>query len=332
MPDRMARAARHYTAALGWALVPDPARLEGTEPKGLATPRKCIRGPGPLVRLLAPPVPMRAWACCTAPSGTATVDADAPADYIARALAAVGIDYGALLAAPGPKIQGNPAKPTKLLFRLPSGCELSRRALRWPDAADPSIERVLFELRGGSVQDVLPPTVHKDTGEPYRWVGAVPMRPDDVPIIPPELLALWNAWPANVPVMRDACPWAPPPLRRTHRPPVRRHTHGHGIIDRYNAYVSVPDVLARAGYREHGGRWIAPGSTTGTAGVVLLDDGRCFSHHASDVLADDHAHSAFNVLCRLEHGGDVRAAVRAAAAELGLSRRSQTRSRSRRAR
>jgi RecA-family ATPase len=52
--------------------------------------------------------------------------------------------------------------------------------------------------------------------------------------------------------------------------------------------------------------------------VVLLDDGKVFSHHASDPLADEHAHDAFDVYRILEHGGDMRAAIQEAAKELGI--------------
>lgn len=50
----------------------------------------------------------------------------------------------------------------------------------------------------------------------------------------------------------------------------------------------------------------------------LFEDGRCYSHHASDPLNDGHAHDAFSVFCILAHGGNVTAAVKAAAESLGL--------------
>ena len=85
----------------------------------------------------------------------------------------------------------------------------------------------------------------------------------------------------------------------------------------FNELIRVATILARNGYRERGGRWIAPGSHTGVAGVVLLDDGRRYSHHASDALADGHAHASFDAIRILEHAGDVREAVRSARLELG---------------
>lgn len=51
------------------------------------------------------------------------------------------------------------------------------------------------------------------------------------------------------------------------------------------------------------------------------DDGleRVYCHHASDPLGDGHSHDAFSAWLILEHGGDMKAAVRAAAINLGMS-------------
>jgi predicted P-loop ATPase len=52
-----------------------------------------------------------------------------------------------------------------------------------------------FELRcgnnrGTTMQDVLPPSIHPDTGKPYEWAGFGDWR--HIPEIPPELLAIWQ--------------------------------------------------------------------------------------------------------------------------------------------
>src|SRR5690606_20607598 len=75
--------------------------------------------------------------------------------------------------------------------------------------------------------------------------------------------------------------------------------------------------------RRLGARWLFSGSSTGLPGVVLLPDAdpqRVFSHHAGDPLATGRAHDAFDCFAVLEHGGDMRAAVKAAADDMGLSR------------
>ena len=316
---RAARAAEWYAGRLGWALVPIPPGSKG--PKTPGWQEHPVRGAAEAMRCWARR-PDWGMGLLHGASGTAALDADAPADQVARALAMVGVDYRGLLAAGTPAIVGNPAKPPKLLFRLPTGFAPTRRALRWPDPEVPTRRVVIFELRAGPVQDVLPPSVHPGTGRPYRWIPRPPERPEDVPELPAELAALWTEWPARVRAMEAACPWwtpAPEPERPTAAPV--RASDEPSLIALYNLMVPPARILERNGYRPargERGRWVCPGSTTGTPGVVLLDDGRVYSHHASDPLGDGHAHDAFDVLRVLECGGDFRAAIRAARIELGL--------------
>ena len=59
-------------------------------------------------------------------------------------------------------------------------------------------------------------------------------------------------------------------------------------------------------------------------GVRVLPDSnppRVYSSHGGDVLADGHAHDSFDLYRLLEHGGDWKSAVKAAAALLGMSAR-----------
>jgi len=103
------------------------------------------------------------------------------------------------------------------------------------------------------------------------------------------------------------------------RPPP---SEGARVISAYNAAHSVGELLERHGYEARArNRWIFPGSTTGVPGVRLLSNGKIYSDHGQDPLADGHPHDAFDLFRLLEHGGDQRAAVRAAAEELGLSSR-----------
>lgn len=95
-----------------------------------------------------------------------------------------------------------------------------------------------------------------------------------------------------------------------------------GVIQMANDAYSVRDILTGAGYKQHGKKYLAPGSTTGIAGVHILtsDDGkeRVYSHHsqASDPLADSHAHDAFDLLLILRFGGDMAEAIKTLSAEL----------------
>jgi putative DNA primase/helicase len=266
-------------------------------------------------------------------SGTAALDADMESDFVARALKAVGVDFRALQEAGSPAIVGNPAKPPKLIFRVPAGYDLSRRVLNWPKRTNPNRVEVVLELRAGPVQDVLPPTPHPDTDEPYEWIGGPPSSREDLPLIPGPLLGLWLAWDQLRPAMEAACPWAERPApAHPPRPRNGRSYEGPSIIEAWNEGVPPSVILERNGYKPDGrDRWICPGSTSGDAGVVALDE-RVYSHHASDLLGDGHAHDAFDVLRLLEHNGNAKEAARSAALELGLDLRPRSEPRERAAR
>lgn len=57
--------------------------------------------------------------------------------------------------------------------------------------------RVLFELRSAGGQDVLPPSIHPNTGQPYRWrPGTSPFECGAFPPVPGQLVAMWRDWDA----------------------------------------------------------------------------------------------------------------------------------------
>ena len=94
------------------------------------------------------------------------------------------------------------------------------------------------------------------------------------------------------------------------------------VIAAFNSAHDIGALLEGHGYVPKGrGRWMHPESTTGTAGVRLLpntEPPRVFSSHGCCLLNDGHAHDAFSAFVILAHGGDARAAVRAAAEALGM--------------
>ncbi len=49
-----------------------------------------------------------------------------------------------------------------------------------------------------------------------------------------------------------------------------------------------------------------------------MAEGKVYSHHAADPLANGHQNDAFEVFCLLEHGGDQPKAVKEAARMLGM--------------
>jgi hypothetical protein len=96
-----------------------------------------------------------------------------------------GVDLVHLLQA-GDAVQIDSGRPNraKLLYRM-DRCRLTHKVIR--DG------KTILELRcgdrnGGSVQDVLPPSIHPDTGKPYKWKGDWHC----VPEAPASLLGVWD--------------------------------------------------------------------------------------------------------------------------------------------
>ena len=244
-----------------------------------------------------------------------------------------GWDYDALFA-DYPRTVTKPGRD-KIFFRLPEGFEPSsggevgsKWALRWPDPSGechpdgrPKLITV-FELRGGENQDVLPPSVHPDTGDPYRWAdGQAPWDYTQIPILPADhpLLLIWAQWERFRAQLERISPHyqddQPTPSVQVH---VASPGKGQDVIGQYNRAVDCGEILARNNYQRRGKRWVAPNSSTKIPGVVSLKGGKVFSHHGSDILNNGHAHDAFSLLTNLEHAGNVDAALKDAALLLGI--------------
>lgn len=99
-----------------------------------------------------------------------------------------GIDLAALYAAPDAVIVDS-SRPGhgKLLYAMPFALPSKKIIVDGVTA---------FELRcatasGVTVQDVLPPSIHPDTGQPYRWAGSGHWT--RLPLIPESILSLWQS-------------------------------------------------------------------------------------------------------------------------------------------
>jgi len=253
-------------------------------------------------------------------SGTCALDLD-DLKHAKTALAAVGINLDKLLSQ-GVQIHSGKDNSGKLLYKVPDeyrGSDwLKRHNLNWPDVG------CVLELRAGPVHDVLPPSVHPETGTVYEWQGDW----QNLPPLPDKMIRVWREWKLAKEAMLDACPWAdrtPARVPANVQPaiPVGKARKSGNVIGKFNRAHSVGEILERHGYRAAGRRWLAPNSGTGIPGVVLLpndDDGveRVFSFHGSCPLCDDHSHDAFSVYCHIEHGGNIEAAVRTAADLMGI--------------
>lgn len=257
------------------------------------------------------------------PSGMCSLDIDCEESF-QTILDEFGIDPEPLWSLP--TIRGRD-KGRRLLFRVPDDLSLPYAKLNWKREDDKSKSYTVFELRaacdGKQRQDVLPPSIHPDTGKPYAWIVQPPKPGQEWPTPPDWLLAMWTAWDKFKPQCQAACPWAEQPAPAASRQPRQTEREGTNVIQ---AFVDAHDLrmtLERYGYTRKGrSRYLSPHTTTKLPGVVLFpDEASCWIHHASDPLCSEETGqpvNTFDLFCHYDHGGDVSKAVKAAAELLGL--------------
>jgi putative DNA primase/helicase len=342
--------ARRYIDTFGLALVPIEPGEKGPKGRGWNKPGGYITDAAKAVELWQKK-PEHNLGVVLGPSRICSLDVDDVqwTRHVLYDQLEIDLDAMALVF---PTVVGNPAR-FRIMFRVPEGVELTRHSLAWPNEKDPdgSIHKALtakikaakdagdvageaearaeaeeyqritvFELRGGLVQDVLPPSIHPGTGKPYTW-RTPPSAADGLPELTPELLAIWNNWDAFKRDAEAACPWAPK-LALAPGKPIIRPAPVKGkqpsVIDEFNRGHDVQELLRSHGYIKRGSKWLYPQSSTGLPGITVSDEGRVYSHHGADPLANGHQNDAFEVFCLLEHGGDQSQAVKAAARMLGM--------------
>lgn len=173
--------AREYVKN-GWALVPIPSGSKAPTAKGWNLKANCVTTVEGCRRIRANVGLAHAY------SRTCVLDFD---DFRKAAgwLADRGVDinelWGALDAV---KISSGRENRGKLLYRLPTGID---PLLSYADYEN-GIELRCAASNGNTYQDVLPPSIHPDTGRPYVW------EYDDMlanwgnpPELPPAVLAVW---------------------------------------------------------------------------------------------------------------------------------------------
>lgn len=302
-------AAERYTR-LGWYLVPVPPGTKGPNQPGWNTPANCISTPKDCEFWKKNPD----WnmGVLLSESGLAVLDVD-HLEHCRLIFDALGLDYDKTLK-PAPRIYSRPGRD-KAIFKLPPGVTLSRKSLSWPPRPGEKKGVTVLELRAGPVQDVLPPSVHPDTGKPYTWAN----EPDNIPELPEPILQIWQQWDRFRPQLEDVCPWHV----IESRPPSRErqiNSAGKSVIDAFNEAHSVEAMLEQYGYRRtRGARYLSPHSTTGLAGVkVWPDENRAYSHHGSEPFDTTHGIDPFFLFAHYDHQGNTQAAIRAAAKLLSL--------------
>lgn len=242
------------------------------------------------------------------------------AEAFAHICECYGIDLPSLIKTT-PTILG---RGQRLMFRVPAGVDLPYRKLNWKRQDDPSKSFTVFELRsscdGKQRFDILPPSMHPETGKPYAWIT---QPADDWPEPPRWLMAMWQDFDRFKGQMQSMCPWAAPepaPARVSRE--TRNHGQGDSVIDAYNAAHDLCSELERYGYKRIGSRWLSPHSGTGLPGVLVFPDGdSAWIHHASDPLCSEDSGkpvNAFDLFCYYDHGNDASKAAKAAAKMLGM--------------
>jgi len=127
-------------------------------------------------------------------SGTMALDVDNWQESL-KLLANEGIDLQALYNEPSAVIiDSSRANHGKLLYAMPDGLILSSKKITYKDSE--GVNQVAYELRcattlGLTVQDALPPTIHPDTGKPYKWAGGGSF--EQLPELPDVVLSHWQS-------------------------------------------------------------------------------------------------------------------------------------------
>ena len=165
----------------GWKLVPIPPGTKGPRAFGWNKPDQNLTSQADLPAGWGIGL-AHAW------SSTMALDIDNWEEAV-QLLAEGGVDLAAYYAAPDAVIiDSGRENRGKLLFQMPEGYALATKKIVGAQGA-------IYELRCATsanltVQDVLPPTIHPDTKQPYRWAGLGHWT--RLPMIPAPLLALWE--------------------------------------------------------------------------------------------------------------------------------------------
>jgi len=293
-----------YCSKLGWFLVSIPPGTKGPTKFGWQKPERALSDPEQ-ARLYYEENPNHNVGLLHGASGTCAIDID-HVENTQLIFESLGIDFSELMQS-APQIIGRENRG-KLIFKAPP--DLITHKISWPTKEDPRKTEVVFELRAGAVQDVLPPSIHPDTGRPYTWAGRSIF--DGLPELPPQLLTLWREWDKIRPQMMEVCPWRKEP---DFQPPRKQRPKGDStsVIDAFNESHDMHSLLIQYGYKQtFKNRYLSPNSSSKLAGVKIFEDGRAFSHHASDPFGN-HSFDCFELWLQFEHMGNTTKAVKEAA-------------------
>lgn len=197
----------------------------------------------------------------------------------------------------------------RVFFRCPNPGRNEKLA-HVPDDMEFSGRRAAIETRGEGGYIVVAPSIHA-SGHQYKVIfGSL----TDIPTISQARAdALLGA------ARRlDECPLTRQQREQEQHAPRRSHPYeGESVIASFNGAHTIEEMLEAHGYTRKGNRYVRPG---GERTSITIRDNESYHHHSADPLSDGYWKDPFAVFCLLDHGGDVRAAVKTAAAELGLQK------------
>ena len=170
----------------GWALVPIPSGQKGPRYKGWNTLENCITKAEQLTKL----GPSANIGLSHAYSGTCAIDIDHFEAAVFR-LEAENIDLRALLhAEDAVTIDSGRSNRAKLLYRLDEPLQSAKIKHEIDGVSTDIIDFRCSTSEGKTLQDVLPPSNHPDTGKPYQWGGSGDFK--ELPPLPEALKNLWQ--------------------------------------------------------------------------------------------------------------------------------------------
>jgi hypothetical protein len=161
--------------------VPIPANTKGPRTPGWNLKHNALRAQGDLP-------PGYGIGLAHAYSGTMALDID-NWTVTTSLLAEHGLDLDAMYAA-SDAVVINSGKPGhgKLLYAMPFGAALPSKKIMHSGIT--AYELRCATVSGLTVQDVLPPSIHPETRQPYHWAGHGHWT--RMPVIPQPLLDLWS--------------------------------------------------------------------------------------------------------------------------------------------
>ena len=170
----------------GLKLVPIPPATKGPQHKGWNLPENTLQSAADLPQ---------SWGIglAHAYSGTMALDID-DWDRAKIEFVKFGINIDDLFdAADAVEIDSGKPGHGKLIFRMPAGIPMQSKKLI--DVREDGTKYNYIDFRcassnGSTMQDVMPPSIHPDTMQPYRWAGKGNWQ--NIPNLPEKLQAMWQ--------------------------------------------------------------------------------------------------------------------------------------------